>query len=41
MEYSTIEKLLLLNVNEKNWSDVEREEMIEQAVEMYLKNGAQ
>ena len=37
MEHSTIEKLLLLNVNDKNWCDVEREEIIEQAIEMYLK----
>ena len=37
MEHSTIEKLLLLNVNDKNWCDVERAEMIEQVVEMYLK----
>ena len=40
MKYSTIEKLLLLNVNDKNWCDVEREELIEQAVEMYLKKTA-
>ena len=36
MHHSTIEKLLLLNVNDKNWCDVEREEIIERAVETYL-----
>ena len=37
MKHATMEELLLLNLNDKIWSDIEREDIIEKAVDNYLK----
>ena len=36
MKHSTMEEILMINLNNKNWSSVEGEEIIERAVEKYL-----
>ena len=37
MNHSTIQDLITINLSDKNWCDVEQDEIIEQAVEKYLK----
>ena len=36
MKHSTMEEILMINLNNKNWSSVEGEEIIVRAVEKYL-----
>ena len=37
MNHSIIQDLITINLSDKNWCDVERDEILEQAVEKYLK----
>ena len=36
MKHSRMEQLLFICANDKNWSDDEREEILERSVELYL-----
>lgn len=38
MKHRTMESVLIISVNNKNWSQKERDDILERAVDFYLKN---